>query len=196
MKDYKLDLEIEFAIHLADLHIYNEDGGIISRQDEYEQVFKNLIIDIKNNKKIKKNNTIIYIAGDIFDAARREKGRTTSTAVTLFKNLISKLSKLGVVVIIPGNHDNNITYKSKEDHTITDTLTGVLEGINGMDSNICYLNATARILRIRRADHCPPNGQSNVPRHAYVCAFPPQRYKTIPSSAESVCAFYWIKLPS
>ena len=142
MKDYKLDLEIEFAIHLADLHIYNEDGGIISRQDEYEQVFKNLIIDIKNNKKIKKNNTIIYIAGDIFDAARREKGRTTSTAVTLFKNLISKLSKLGVVVIIPGNHDNNITYKSKEDHTITDTLTGVLEGINGMDSNICYLKDT------------------------------------------------------
>jgi len=139
MKDYNLEVDIEFVIHLADIHINNEDGGVISRKDEYESVFTNLIIDIKNNTKTKKNNTIIYIAGDIFDAARREKGRTTSTAVALFKGLLYKLCKLGLVVIIPGNHDNNITYKSIEDDTITDTLTGVLEGMKGINNSIFYL---------------------------------------------------------
>ena len=142
MNDYKLDRNTEYIIHLADIHIRNEDGSLNSRKDEYEEVFKNLIIDIKNNNKTKKNNTIIFMAGDIFHHARQEKGRTTATAVVLFKNLLSKLSKLGIVVIIPGNHDNNITYQSKEDNTITDTLTGVLDGMKEIDSSIFYLKDT------------------------------------------------------
>ena len=138
--DYDVKNKYDHCIHLADIHIRNEDGNIDSRFDEYEIVFNNLMIDIKK-KNIKKNNTLIVIAGDIFHDARKEKGRTTANAVLLFKNLIQLLLKCGTVVIIPGNHDNNITFQSQSDNMI-DTLSSIFQDIKWLNKNIFYLKDT------------------------------------------------------
>ena len=139
--DLNLEKTFKYAIHIADIHIYNDDTSLDSRIDEYKLVFHNLILDIKN-RKLKKKHTLIVIAGDIFNDARKDKGKTSANAVILFKNLISKLCKLGIVVIIPGNHDNNITYQDKHDHSIIDTLSSLLNSIVGLDKTIYYLKNT------------------------------------------------------
>ena len=144
--DYKLLQKFEYVIHIADIHIYNDDTSLHSRKNEYVSVFSNLILDLKNNKNIKKNNTITMIAGDIFNDPYKDKGKTTPNAVRLFKNLIYKLSKLTVVVIIPGNHDNNIKFQNNEDYSIIDTLSSVLDGMTGIDKNIFYLKKTGTYL--------------------------------------------------
>lgn len=138
--DYKLNIIYKYIIHIADIHIRNEDGNINSRFDEYQTVFNNLLNNIKQ-KEIHCEELLIAIAGDIFHDARKEKGRTTANAVLLFKNLIEELSKYGTIVIIPGNHDNNITFQNNVIN-MTDTLSSIFKGIKGLDKNIFYLRNT------------------------------------------------------
>lgn len=138
--DYEIKNKYSYCVHIADVHIRNEDGDINSRFIEYKIVFDNLLIDIKN-KKIKKINTIIVLAGDIFHDARKEKGRTTANAVLLFKDFIQSLMKYGTVVVIPGNHDNNITYQTQSKE-MTDTLTSIFKDMKGLDKNLLYLKKT------------------------------------------------------
>ena len=138
--DYQIKNKYNLCIHIADIHIRNEDGNINSRFDEYQNVFNNLLINIKK-KKIKKTNTLIVIAGDIFHDARKEKGRTTANAVLLFKNFIQSLSNCGTIIIIPGNHDNNITYQS-DSSNMTDTLSSILKDTKGLNKNVFYMKDT------------------------------------------------------
>ena len=44
--DYDVKNKYDYCIHLADIHIRNEDGNINSRFQEYKTVFNNLMIDI------------------------------------------------------------------------------------------------------------------------------------------------------
>ena len=130
--DYGLSTNFDNIVHLADIHIENKTD----RKDEYVDVFNNLLIDIRN-KSINIKNTLIAIAGDIFDNGRKDQ-QTSPNAHSLFNMLVTSLSQLGTVVIIPGNHDNNITYQSQNDSTKIDILTPHLEKMK----NIFYLKDT------------------------------------------------------
>jgi exonuclease SbcC len=81
--------------HISDIHIRNQD-----RHEEYRQVFKNL----RNEIKKETNEKIIVITGDVF----HEKCNLSPESIILFKEFISRLNKLGTIIIIDGNHDVNI----------------------------------------------------------------------------------------
>ena len=135
--DYKLMNNFDRIIHLADIHIENKTD----RKHEYIDVFNNLLTDIRNRKSVTKNNTLIAIAGDIFDKGREDQ-KISPNASSLFNMLITNLSKLGTVVIIPGNHDNNITYQSQNDLTKIDILTPHVERMKNINKSIFYLRNT------------------------------------------------------
>ena len=132
----------EYVVHIADLHIHSDDTSLYPRTNEYRSVFNTLVSNISNNDSLTKNNTIITIAGDIFNDARKDRGKTSANGVFLFKELLQKLSNLGTIVIIPGNHDNNITFQHKDDDSIIDTLSSILNGMDGLNKTIFYLDKT------------------------------------------------------
>tara|TARA_B100001094_G_scaffold113028_1_gene108962 strand:+ start:541 stop:4665 length:4125 start_codon:yes stop_codon:yes gene_type:complete len=132
-----LESEFKQVIHLADIHIRNKSD----RDDEYRSVIEHLNLNIKNDKQLKKNETLIIICGDIFHDARKD-GKLSPNAIQMFKNLISKLKKLGTLIIIPGNHDNNITYQSDDDNTIIDALKSQINDYEEYKSDVFYLAKT------------------------------------------------------
>ena len=129
--------KFKYIVHLADIHIPNN----INRHSEYSEVFKKLYVDIKIKSKLKRKNTCIVIAGDIFHDARKE-GKLSPNAIVMFKQFIQNLKKLGTIVIIPGNHDNNITYQNSNINTKKDAISCVLTDIKGLNINIFYLKDT------------------------------------------------------
>ena len=118
--DFNVDNTFKYIVHLADIHIRNN----YERDDEYKAVFRDLDTSINMNTLLNKKNTCIVIAGDIFHDARKE-GKLSPNAMLLFTDFIENLNAFGTVVIIPGNHDNNITYQNSEDTTKVDSLTSV-----------------------------------------------------------------------
>ena len=95
------------------------------------------------NTPINKTTTCIVIAGDIFHDARRE-GKLSPNALLLFTDFITNLNAFGTIVIIPGNHDNNITFQNSDDTTKVDSLTGVLDKFRGINKTIFYLKDTGK----------------------------------------------------
>ena len=97
---------INYIFHIADIHIPNKNN-ILDRKDEFSQVFqntKNNILNIIKNKNLSADETIIYVAGDIFDISVS----TNADPLSLFHSFLSLLSDITSVFIIAGNHDNNI----------------------------------------------------------------------------------------
>jgi DNA repair exonuclease SbcCD ATPase subunit len=87
---------------LSDLHIRNGDKQQ-SRYDEYKLVFDNTIISIKNKideLQIQFNNYLIIITGDVF----LHKHSIGIFGLLLYRNFIEQLTKIGKVIIFPGNH--------------------------------------------------------------------------------------------
>jgi exonuclease SbcC len=96
---------LRYIFHLSDLHIRNGDK-ISCRYDEYNDVFNETIISIRNeikNLNLLLNEFIIIISGDIF----HNKNIIGNYGLLLYKNFIEKLVKLGRVIIFHGNHDRN-----------------------------------------------------------------------------------------
>ena len=93
-----LDKNFDNIIHIADLHIRPSD-----RFREYISVFERFISKIKEHPTI---NTIIVIAGDIFD-----DNKITTFSFDVAREFIGRLSDIAPVVIIPGNHD--IDFRTK-----------------------------------------------------------------------------------
>jgi len=96
---------LRYIFHLSDLHIRNGDK-ISCRYDEYNDVFNETIISIRN--EIKKlnlllNEFIIIISGDIF----HNKNIIGNYGLLLYKNFIENLIKIGRLIIFHGNHDRN-----------------------------------------------------------------------------------------
>lgn len=130
----------KYIVHIADIHIKND----LSRDSEYEDVYNNLRLTIQHNSKLNKKNTAIIIAGDVFHDARSH-GKLSPNAISSFKKLIKNLSCCGTIIIIPGNHDNNITYQSHLDTNYKiDTLQSVLDDFKGINKNIFYLKNTGK----------------------------------------------------
>ncbi len=96
-------MSLRYIFHLSDLHIRNGDK-IQSRYDEYEFVFTNTIISITD--KIDKlqltiNEYLIILTGDIF----HNKSVIGTYGLLLYRSFIERLTKIGKVIVIQGNHD-------------------------------------------------------------------------------------------
>ena len=140
------DNKIKSIFHIADLHIPNDNGESASRIPEYREVFNRCIVDFISKVGGRPSSDIlIFIAGDIFDAAKKERGRVSANAIDLFKSFLKDMQEIGTVVIIAGNHDNNITWKSRDTTTI-DVISSILSDINELGNTIFYLKDTGRYL--------------------------------------------------
>ena len=96
-------MSIRYIFHLSDLHIRNGDK-IQSRYEEYELVFNNTIASIKNkidDMQLTINEYLIIITGDIF----HNKSVIGNYGLLLYRTFIEKITKIGKVIILFGNHD-------------------------------------------------------------------------------------------
>ena len=89
-------------IHLADIHIQDR------RFDEYRAVWADTLRAIKRELT---DNTVIVIAGDLFDTKTRISAQNLADAI----EFLGDLDKLAHVVVIPGNHDMNMNTKKALD---------------------------------------------------------------------------------
>ena len=147
------DVTFNSIYHLADIHIHNdkrhEDYENIfnnphvfyhygceyqlndKRHEDYENIFNKVyeLIEKDNNDK---STSLVYIAGDIFHYSRK----LSPDCINLAINFLSKLSDLvAALVIIAGNHDNNI--RNKIDGNI-DSITSIITQFNSNDK-VIYL---------------------------------------------------------
>lgn len=91
---------IEHIFHVSDIHIRTGDK-IASRYDEYMNVFKNLVIRLKEHPSVENGTCIAVVTGDIF----HDKVKLSACSVQLFSAFIRSLSSLMPLYIIRGNHD-------------------------------------------------------------------------------------------
>ena len=114
------DKEIEYIIHISDIHI-----RLNSRHIEYIDVFNKLYEKIKlhNSKK-----GIIVLTGDIFDT----KQSLTSESIKISIEFFINLSNILPLFIICGNHDSLLSNPDRMDN-----ISGVLT--NRDIKNLHYL---------------------------------------------------------
>ncbi len=106
--------------HIADVHIRN-----VKRHKEYRQVFKRLYSYIK---KTKKDNDVIYVAGDIVHA----KTDMSPELIDLTSEFFSSLADLLPTIVILGNHDCNLNNNYR-----LDALSPIVKAIK--HKNLHYL---------------------------------------------------------
>ena len=110
---------IKKLFHLSDIHIRNGDINY-SRYEEYKNVFYNLFESINsfiNNYKLKKDEYLIIITGDIF----HNKNNIGNYGLMLYKILIENLTKIGLTIILEGNHDS-IQHELNQPSLVTSTI--------------------------------------------------------------------------
>jgi len=88
---------VEVIYHIADIHIHNTDD----RYDEYLKIFENVYKILEEDKRKK----IIVICGDIFD----KKTELHTRSIHFGSSLLGRLTKYGKLILIHGNHDQNMT---------------------------------------------------------------------------------------
>jgi len=88
--------EIERIIHISDIHIKS------TKKKEYEEVFNNFYDFLKKNTNKK---TIVVITGDLIDS------ETDPVCIHMTKEFILNICNTTRCLIIPGNHDINISNK-------------------------------------------------------------------------------------
>jgi DNA repair exonuclease SbcCD ATPase subunit len=103
--------KINYIIHLADIHIKNDQ----TNKNEYLCVFNNLYDKIKKLNNL--DETLIVICGDIFD----NKTTLKSDAISILCDFFSNLCDITDCIIILGNHDQNINNENS-----TDAITPIL----------------------------------------------------------------------
>jgi DNA repair exonuclease SbcCD ATPase subunit len=118
-------LEIKTIYHISDIHIRNDQ-----RHDEYELIFNKLYKILSSNSGLK--HSIIVITGDIMHS----KTELSPEAVSLAKNLFKNLSQIMPLIIIPGNHDCNLSNVDR-----MDAITPILQDTSYIE-NIHYLIKT------------------------------------------------------
>lgn len=121
MKYKKLECslyKINRVAHIADIHIRP-----YRRHKEYKNVFNKLYKSLRDNKI-----ELIVLVGDIVHAKTEMSPELVSITSTLF----SKLSKIAPLIIIPGNHDANLSNPNR-----MDALSPIVENLSL--ANIFYL---------------------------------------------------------
>jgi DNA repair exonuclease SbcCD nuclease subunit len=114
---------IKLIFHIADLHIRNYHF-----HDQYRRIFNQMIERFTElSRDLKPEEVRIVIAGDFF-----HQKISISNEQTIFAAwLLNKLTRLGRVVIIPGNHDF-----LENNHGRLDSLTPVVNLIE--NENVTY----------------------------------------------------------
>lgn len=110
---------IKKLFHLSDIHIRNGDIEY-SRYNEYLEVFYNLFNEINKdieNYKLKKDEILIIITGDIF----HNKNNIGNYGLMLYKILVENLTKIAYTIILEGNHDS-IQHEINQPSLVTSTL--------------------------------------------------------------------------
>ncbi|MEM0353995.1 MAG: metallophosphoesterase [Thermoplasmata archaeon] len=115
--------EINYIYHISDVHIRNTQ-----RHTEYLEVFertyKALRYHIGPNK-----TSIIVLTGDIMHT----KTELSPESVHLAYHFLKNLSEIAPVILIPGNHDCNLSNKDR-----MDALTPIVDDVGEME-NLYYL---------------------------------------------------------
>lgn len=114
--------EIKHLYHISDVHIRNTQ-----RHDEYREVFERCYHFLRS--KIDTADTVIVLTGDVMHA----KTELSPEAIDLAYHLFHHLSEIAPVVVIPGNHDCNLSNRSR-----LDALTPIIENV-GKIENLYYL---------------------------------------------------------
>lgn len=124
-----------FIVHLADIHIPNKHF----RFDEYNNIFKYSLPSTLTSNKLHIDETLIIICGDIFHDAKSDL-KLSKHAIELFSIFIDTLCTFGTVVVIPGNHDNEINCQNSNN---LDVLESVIKPhINTHPDKLFYLKHT------------------------------------------------------
>tara|TARA_B110000879_G_scaffold56306_1_gene79441 strand:+ start:2166 stop:5324 length:3159 start_codon:yes stop_codon:yes gene_type:complete len=114
---------INKVYHLADLHIRN-----LQRHKEYRLIFQKFL---KQVKKDKIEDSVIYLAGDIAHA----KTEMSPELIQEISWFLTECAKLRETVLITGNHDCNLN----NNHRL-DVLTPIVDNLN--NPRIHYLRDT------------------------------------------------------
>ena len=116
--------EIKYVYHLSDIHVRN-----IQRHVEYNEVFsrtyRKILSLMGNNKKY----SLIVVTGDVVHTKTEMSPEVISMVYSFFKNL----SDIAPVILIRGNHDCNVSNKSR-----MDALTPIVEDV-GHIPDLYYL---------------------------------------------------------
>ena len=103
--------EIDYIIHLADIHIHKSE-----RENEYRNVFNNLLIIIES-KKLNNKNSVIVICGDVI----HDKTELHPTSVQLTKDFFKLMASITDVICISGNHDMSL--HNENDNSLFSTIS-------------------------------------------------------------------------
>jgi len=125
-------MAVKKIIHLADIHIRT-----FRMHDEYKDVFKTLIKDIKHNIESYQSDEVrILIAGDLV----HQKIVISNEQLMLGTWLLRSLEKVAPVILIAGNHDLLENNKDRMD-SITPMVQFLPDqNINFFKESKCYLD--------------------------------------------------------
>lgn len=122
--------EINKIYHISDIHIRN-----IQRHNEYNKIF-NKVYNLLNNLITSKNKheSLIVITGDIMHA----KTELSPEAINIAYHFFKELSNIATVIMIPGNHDCNLSNRNR-----LDALSPIVEDIGQLDKLYYLKNSGA-----------------------------------------------------
>jgi DNA repair exonuclease SbcCD nuclease subunit len=116
---------IKKIVHISDIHIRTNEY-----HDLYETQFEILVDDLKEQTKgYEKSEIRICITGDI----AHTKINISNEQIILTAKLFNLLTKIGIVVILPGNHDF-----LEKNHERLDSITPIVSLIDDQKSIIYY----------------------------------------------------------
>jgi DNA repair exonuclease SbcCD nuclease subunit len=117
---------IKNIVHIADIHI-----RLLQRHKEYRSIFSKLYEQLKNDKTLNPDESIILLAGDILHS----KTDLSPEAIELTSEFLTKLCEIMPVVMIAGNHDGNLSNNSR-----LDALSPIVDALK--IKNLYYLKDT------------------------------------------------------
>ncbi len=116
--------EIKHAYHISDIHIRNTQ-----RHSEYKEVFERTYQKLKSLIGSNNKTSVIVLTGDIMHT----KTELSPESFTIAQDFFKALSEITAVILIPGNHDCNLSNKDR-----LDALTPIVTG-NVKINNLYYL---------------------------------------------------------
>ncbi|AGC02121.1 putative DNA repair protein [Acanthamoeba polyphaga moumouvirus] len=116
--------EIEYVYHISDIHIRNTQ-----RHQEYRDVFERTYCKLKSSIGNNESRSLIVLTGDIMHTKTELSPEAVSIAYHFFKSL----NEIAPVILIPGNHDCNLSNKNR-----LDALSPIVEDV-GKLQNLYYL---------------------------------------------------------
>lgn len=117
--------EIRYIYHLSDIHIRNSNQRQVEYSEVFEKTYKKLRLVIGQNKKI----SLIVLTGDILHA----KTELSPESISMTYHFLKKLSDIATVILIPGNHDTNLSNRHR-----LDALSPIVNDVGNLP-NLHYL---------------------------------------------------------